>query len=294
MRAHSPCGHLERPARADGRAPALHLAGRGPGLGQRLAHHPAAVAVGHGDEGVGRRGVVGEPPWPERHLGPDRAGAPPPSIVARRAAAARSRAGRGVGHRPPRPIRRPRRSSASPCTGTGGPAAPGRRRPGRRRARPRPQRGEPHDDARRAEPALAGTGGAEGVGPAPASAASSPSSVVTAPPRTRRAGVTQATRGSPSTSTVQQPHWPWGLQPSLAERTPSRSRSTSSSDAAVVGHLDRRPVELEADPSAGLIHLARIGVRPSTGVNTPAQRRQCPSKWSEAESPFDLTPVPGG
>ena len=48
-------------------------------------------------------------------------------------------------------------------------------------------------------------------------------------PATRRAGVTQATLGWPSTSTVQQPHWPWGLQPSLTERTPSCSRSTSSS-----------------------------------------------------------------
>jgi hypothetical protein len=44
--------------------------------------------------------------------------------------------------------------------------------------------------------------------------------------------VTQATRGSPSTSTVQQPHWPWGAQPSFTERMPSRSRSTDSSDSS--------------------------------------------------------------
>ena len=36
--------------------------------------------------------------------------------------------------------------------------------------------------------------------------ASSPSSVVTERPAIRRTGVTQATRGAPSTSTVQQPH----------------------------------------------------------------------------------------
>jgi len=35
-----------------------------------------------------------------------------------------------------------------------------------------------------------------------------PSTVVTVRPATRRAGVTQATRGAPSTNTVQQPHWP--------------------------------------------------------------------------------------
>ena len=36
--------------------------------------------------------------------------------------------------------------------------------------------------------------------------ASSPSRVVIARPATRRTGVTHATRGAPSTSTVQQPH----------------------------------------------------------------------------------------
>ena len=59
--------------------------------------------------------------------------------------------------------------------------------------------------------------------------ASSPSRVVMARPATRLAGVTQATRGWPSTRTVQQPHWPWGLHPSFTERTPSWSRNTSSS-----------------------------------------------------------------
>ena len=53
------------------------------------------------------------------------------------------------------------------------------------------------------------------------------------PPGRRRAspGVTHATRGSPSTSTVQHPHWPCGAHPSFTESTPSRSRSTESSDS---------------------------------------------------------------
>ena len=47
---------------------------------------------------------------------------------------------------------------------------------------------------------------------------SRPSTVVTERPATRAIGVTHATRGSPSTSTVQQPHWPCGAQPSLTEK----------------------------------------------------------------------------
>ncbi len=41
-----------------------------------------------------------------------------------------------------------------------------------------------------------------------ATSGSSPSSVVIDRPAIRRAGVTHATRGAPSTSTVQQPHCP--------------------------------------------------------------------------------------
>jgi len=48
-----------------------------------------------------------------------------------------------------------------------------------------------------------------------ASSSSSPSAVWTRRPATRRSGVTQDTRAAPSISTVQQPHCPWGLQPSL-------------------------------------------------------------------------------
>ena len=43
--------------------------------------------------------------------------------------------------------------------------------------------------------------------------------------------MTHATRGSPSTSTVQHPHCPCGEQPSLTETTPSCSRSTERSDS---------------------------------------------------------------
>ena len=63
-------------------------------------------------------------------------------------------------------------------------------------------------------------------------AGSSPSIVTTDRPATRPTGVTHATRGSPSTSTVQQPHCPWGAQPSFSERRPSRSRSTDNSDSS--------------------------------------------------------------
>jgi hypothetical protein len=60
---------------------------------------------------------------------------------------------------------------------------------------------------------------------------SSPSIVVTDRPPTRAAAVTHATRASPSTSTVQQPHWPCGAHPSLADVSPSRSRNTERSDS---------------------------------------------------------------
>ena len=55
-----------------------------------------------------------------------------------------------------------------------------------------------------------------------------PSSVVTDRPDTRRSGVTHDTRGWPSTSTVQHPHCPWGLQPSLTDRRFRGPRSASS------------------------------------------------------------------
>jgi hypothetical protein len=57
-----------------------------------------------------------------------------------------------------------------------------------------------------------------------------PSTVVTERPATRRTAVTHATRAAPSTQTVQHPHWPWGLHPSLTEWQRNCSRSASSSE----------------------------------------------------------------
>ncbi len=68
-----------------------------------------------------------------------------------------------------------------------------------------------------------------------------PSIVVTDRPAARRTGVTQDTRGCPSTSTVQHPHWPCGLHPSLGERIPSPSRNASSSDAPSSATSTGRP-----------------------------------------------------
>ena len=68
-----------------------------------------------------------------------------------------------------------------------------------------------------------------------------PAIVVMRRPATRRTGVTHATRGEPSTSTVQQPHWPCGLHPSFGVRAPTWSRSASSSDPADSGTTTASP-----------------------------------------------------
>ena len=73
-----------------------------------------------------------------------------------------------------------------------------------------------------------------------------PSTVVTERPATRRTGVTHATRGAPSTQTVQQPHWPWGLQPSLTERQPQSSRRASSSEVPSSPTETVRPLRTKA------------------------------------------------
>ncbi len=74
-----------------------------------------------------------------------------------------------------------------------------------------------------------------------ASASGRPASVVTSRPAARASGVTQATRGWPSIQTVQQPHWPWGLQPSLGVRAPRRSRSASRREAPSSATSTGRP-----------------------------------------------------
>ena len=81
-------------------------------------------------------------------------------------------------------------------------------------------------------------------------ASSSPSTLVTCRPATRRAGVTQATRGWPSTKTVQQPHCPCGLQPSLGDRMPRRSRRASSSEQPSSGTSTGRPSTTKASEPA--------------------------------------------
>ena len=72
-------------------------------------------------------------------------------------------------------------------------------------------------------------------------AGSSPANVVISRPATRRAGVTQATLAAPSTSTVQAPHCPCGLQPSFTSRMPRCSRRSVSSEKSPAGALTERP-----------------------------------------------------
>ena len=247
--AQSPSGRSSGGCGLDGAAAALHLAGHGPRLGEGLADGPAAVAVGHRDERVlGRGRRRRSRPGPARRRD-RRAGGRRP----------RSRPGgrprRGPGRRrarppwPTRPTRRsptPRRWSATRCSGTGGRRAPGRPQRGRRARCPSPAgpRGgtrcpgvqKPHWLAPVARKAPAQRS---------RSSSSRPSTVVMTRPATRRTGVTQATRGAPSTSTVQHPHWPCGLQPSFGERIPRWSRRATSSDepssgTSTGGAVDRR------------------------------------------------------
>ena len=57
---------------------------------------------------------------------------------------------------------------------------------------------------------------------------SKPSRVTTSLPATFSRARTQATKARPLTRTVQQPHWPDGAQPSLAEVISSSSRRAES------------------------------------------------------------------
>ena len=87
-----------------------------------------------------------------------------------------------------------------------------------------------------------------------------PSIVVTVRFRTRATGVTHDTLAWPSISTVQHPHWPWGLQPSLAERMPSRSRRASNNE----------------HPSSGTMTGVALSVKPKS-VHAPEATDRCPS-----------------
>ena len=229
-RAQSPSGQLERRRRRRRcvrRPCTLPAAARASASVSPTAQPPCAV--GHGDERTRpARCRRRRPPRRGRRSAPT-AWATPPSSAARPAAAAGSRPAHGsIVARRRRPARRRRRSAASRCTGTGGRAAPARRPPLRsHRRRPRRAAGRRCPGVQKPHwlPPVAQSASAQ----RPASGRA-PSAVVTDRPATRRTGVTHATRGWPSTSTVQQPHWPCGLHPSLAERTPRWSRSASSSE----------------------------------------------------------------
>ena len=173
-----------------------------------------------------------KPASPSTTDGPTR-WATPPSIPARTEARSRSRWGRGtVGSPAPKPSTRAAASSmvcqpvhrhrwatrawSTLPVGTGAPPARAARRitmPGVQKPHWLPPVATNASDHRRRV------------------SSGRPSRVVTSLPASRRTGVTQATRGAPSTHTVQQPHWPWGLQPSLTDRMPSWSRKTSSREA---------------------------------------------------------------
>ena len=79
--------------------------------------------------------------------------------------------------------------------------------------------------------------------------------MVTSRPSSRRTGVTQATRGAPSTQTVQQPHWPWGLQPSLTERSAELLAEDLEQGRTVVGDLDVGAVDAEPDQGISVDQL---------------------------------------
>ena len=98
-------------------------------------------------------------------------------------------------------------------------------------------------------------------------------------PATRRTGVTQATRGWPSTSTVQHPHWPCGLHPSLAERSPRSSRSTSSSDAP-------RSATSTCRPSTSSCSDGRSPGGIASTIGSPGWRALPPDSPGDASSPL--------
>ena len=140
------------------RPPALHLARGATRLGERLADRPTAPPVGHGDERVDRGRVVGEPAASECDIGSDPLADPAfdgrPARSGRQVAgwSVEPEGGIGLGDRAP----------------PGAAAQMGEQRTVGVRAALGPQGGQAHHDAGRAEPALAGAGGAEGVTPGPA------------------------------------------------------------------------------------------------------------------------------
>ena len=208
-----------------------------------------ASAAGAGGPDPGARGASA-PSWTSAPGGAESSAKPPPPRTTPvpelwkagpstwdRQAASTGFAGRPSAERPRARRRRarrrrPRRWTATRCSGTGGPAEPPRRR-GREGGRP----ARPSSSAARRitmpgvqKPHWLAPCGTNAAAQRSRSSPGAPSSVVTRRPATRRTGVTQATRGAPSTHTVQHPHCPCGLQPSLTERQPSSSRSASRSE----------------------------------------------------------------
>ena len=152
-------------AGVDRRAAALHLAGRGARLGSVSPTAQPPAPSGTATSASAGAVSSANPPWPSATVGADAPGARRPRAWPARPRPSRSRARSGVadcrGERPRR-----RGSCATRCTGRGGRAGPARPRRGRPRRRPwRASAREPHDDPRRAEPALARAGGAEASRP---------------------------------------------------------------------------------------------------------------------------------
>ena len=250
------------PASCAGPAP-CRPAGEPPRASRRP---PSRPPVGHGHQSVGGAVSSANPPSPSATAAPTRWAIPPSSaarcggghLVAAAAATARPasidvHASRIVCQ----PVQRQRwaasaRSTAHPIDPRPGPL---RRRPSRRRTMPGVQ--NPHwlppveqKAAAHASPHL----------PGPARP-----TVVISRPATRRTGVTHATRGAPSTSTVQQPHWPWGLQPSFTEVTCSTPRRASSSEPS--------PSTSTACPSREKLHGHG---RPRTRTSRPGHPNEPP------------------
>ena len=204
-----------------------------PRLGERLAHRPAARAVGHRDQRVGRRGVVGEAALAERHAGADRAAGPPLERRPGRAAASRSRSaigapGRARSHAS-RIVRQPvqRHRWASSACSTAAWSAPGPWRAGPRAGTTMPGVQNPHWLAPVAQNASAHAVAA--VGGEPVDGRDRAARPPAAPGSRRRPGA--ARRPAPCSSRT----GPAGCTRPSATGAPSRSRSTSSSDDAVVG-----------------------------------------------------------
>ena len=183
----SPGRQGDRMVQPQAAPPPLHLAGQGPGRSNRFGQGIVTGTVGHRGQGAGRTGIVGESGPAE-----DRGRYRPPGAPRPRGRRGRRRdaghAGRGLPHpgRPSgeRPGQRLLRWSATRCTGTGGPAGPGRLAPPRVDAAGPTGPAEPRgpagpipgrrswaraasliDDARGAEAALAGAGGHKGRHP---------------------------------------------------------------------------------------------------------------------------------